>query len=61
MSDQIAGSWFFRYPDIKRADITVTTENPPATLEARTDGQLSLFVEDSQYVETHTPLAMIKN
>lgn len=57
----ITGSWFFSYPDIKRADITVTTENPPATLESRTDGQLSLFVEDSQYVEIHTPLAMIKN
>ena len=47
----LAGSWFFTYPDIKRAEIIVTTENPPATLVARTSGQIeSLFVADSQYV-----------
>ncbi len=58
----IAGSWLLRYPDIKRADITVTTEYPPATLFARTDGQIqSLFVEDSQYVEMNTHLAVIEN
>ncbi len=58
----IAGSWLFHYPDIKRANITVTTENPPATLVARTDGQIeSLFVRDSQYVSSHTHLAVIEN
>ncbi len=58
----LAFSWLFRYPDIKRADIIVTTENPPATLVARTDGQIeSLFVRDSQYVAIHTHLAVIEN
>ena len=57
----IAGAWRFRYPDIKRADIIVTTENPPAPLVARTDGRLSLFVEDTQYVEMYTHLAVIEN
>ncbi len=58
----LAGSWLFRYPDIKRADITVTTENPPATLMAKADGQIeSLFVHDSQFVEMNTHLAVIEN
>jgi len=58
----IAGSWIFRYPDIKRADIIVTTENPPATLVARSDGQIErLFVRDSQYVDMNTHLAVIEN
>ncbi len=58
----LAGSWFFTYPDIIRAEIIVTTENPPATLVARTSGQIeSLFVADSQYVQSGTPLAVIEN
>jgi len=58
----LAGSWLFSYPDIKRADIIVTTENPPATLVARTDGQIeSLFVSDSQDVKIGTHLAVIEN
>lgn len=58
----LAGSWLFRYPDIKRANIIVTTENPPATLVARCDGQIeSLFVSDSQFVKINTHLAVIEN
>lgn len=58
----LAGSYLFSYPEIKRAEILVTTENPPATLVARTSGQIeSLFVEDSQYVTINTPLAVIEN
>ncbi len=58
----LAGSWLFRYPDIIRADILVTTENPPSTLVARTDGQIeSLFVRDSQHVTINTHLAVLEN
>lgn len=58
----LAGSTIFRYPDIKRADILVTTENPPANLKARTDGQIEeFFVDDSQFVKINTPLAEIEN
>ncbi len=58
----LAGSGLFRYPDIKRADILVTTENPPATLIARSDGQIeSLFVRDSQLVKINTHLAVLEN
>jgi len=58
----IVGSWFFRYPDIKRANVIITTENPPATLIARSNGNIQeLFVEDNQYVTTGTRLAIIEN
>lgn len=57
----LAGSMVFHYPDIKRADILVTTENPPAAMVAKADGRLQLFVEDSQSVQIHKPLAVIEN
>lgn len=58
----IVGSWFFRYPDIKKANVIITTENPPATLIARANGNIQdLFVEDNQYVNTGTRLAIIEN
>ncbi len=57
----LAGSMVFRYPDIKRADILVTTENPPASMVAKADGRLKLFVIDSQFVKINTHLAVIEN
>jgi multidrug resistance efflux pump len=58
----IIGSWFFRYPDIRRASIIITTENPPATLIARSSGNIKdLFVEDNQNVTVGTRLAIIEN
>jgi multidrug resistance efflux pump len=58
----IAGSWFFKYPDIKRANVIITTENPPATLIARTNGKIQkLFVKDNQNVTTGTRLAIIES
>ncbi|MFH0756666.1 MAG: HlyD family efflux transporter periplasmic adaptor subunit [Bacteroidota bacterium] len=58
----IFGSWVFRYPDIKRADIFVTSMNPPANLEARASGKITgLFVNDNEMVHTGDVLAMIEN
>jgi multidrug resistance efflux pump len=58
----IFGSWVFRYPDIKRARILVTSVNPPADLEARTNGKITrLFVNDNQTVRAGDVLAMIEN
>jgi multidrug resistance efflux pump len=58
----LAGSYLYKYPDVQRAPITVTTEHPPQTLVARTDGQIaSLFVSDSQFVRANTVLAVIEN
>jgi multidrug resistance efflux pump len=58
----LAGSYLFHYPDIRRAAIVVTTENPPSTLVARTDGQIEkLFVSDSQFVRINTVLVVLEN
>ena len=58
----IFGSWVFKYPDIKRARIVVTSVNPPADLEARTNGKIDrLFVENNDQVEAGEVLAMIEN
>ena len=58
----IFGSWVFRYPDIKRASIVVTSVNPPADLEARSSGKITrLFISDNDLVSAGTVLAMIEN
>ncbi len=58
----IFGSWVFRYPDIKRARILVTSLNPPANLEARASGKITgLFVNDNDMVHSGDVLAMIEN
>lgn len=57
----ITGSALFRYPDIQYADITLTTENPPARLVARINGKIqSLFVEDNQLVTKGHILALLE-
>jgi multidrug efflux pump subunit AcrA (membrane-fusion protein) len=58
----IFGSWVFRYPDIKRARILVTSVNPPADLQARTSGKIvELFVGNNDVVHTGDVLVMIEN
>lgn len=58
----LVGSWVFKYPDVKRAGILVTTMNPPADLEARSAGKIArLFVNNSEEVEAGEVLAMIEN
>jgi multidrug resistance efflux pump len=56
------GSWVFKYPDIIEAPITITTENPPTPIIARSSGKIiELFVEDTQYVFSNQYLAYIEN
>jgi multidrug resistance efflux pump len=58
----IFGSWVFKYPDIKRARIVVTSVNPPADVEARTSGKIvRLFVDNNDRVKAGEVLAMIEN
>ena len=58
----LAGSWIFKYPDIRRAAITVTTQNPPATLVARVSGKIDqLFVTDNHVVSSGQHLCLIEN
>jgi len=58
----LLGSWVFKYPQIIKAPIKVTTENPPSNVIARTDGRIvSLFVEDNDRVKTDDVLALLEN
>ena len=58
----IFGSWVFKYPDIKRADILITSVNPAADIRARTNGKITdLLVSDKDMVEAGDVLAMIEN
>ena len=56
------GSWVYRYPDVKRARIVVTSVNPAADLKARTSGKIDgLFVVNNEQVSRGDVLAMIEN
>ncbi len=58
----IFGSWIYKYPDIKRARIVITSVNPAANLEARTNGKIvGLFVNDNETVTSGDILAMLEN
>ncbi len=58
----IAASFVFKYPDIIRSNIVVTTENPPATLVARSTGKIEvLTVTDNQKVKSGEMIALIQN
>ncbi len=58
----LTGSFFFKYPDIITAQIVVTTKNPPASLNARTNGKIQqLFVSDNQLIQQNTVLAILEN
>ncbi|MBI5540708.1 MAG: HlyD family efflux transporter periplasmic adaptor subunit [Bacteroidia bacterium] len=56
------GSWFYKYPDVIVSDISVTTENIPATMVAKSSGKIiKLFVKDKQIVQQNQILAAIEN
>jgi HlyD family secretion protein len=56
------GSWVFKYPHMVKSRIIITTENPPSSSIARTNGRImELFVEDNQFVEEGQVLALIEN
>jgi len=58
----IIGSYFFKYPDVITASITVTSENLPAGLMAKTTGRIdTLFVTEKQKVKQGDFLAVIGN
>lgn len=58
----LAGSYFFRYPDVITADIVVLSENPPAYLAARTTARIdSMLVSDQQMVSDNQIIAILEN
>jgi multidrug resistance efflux pump len=58
----LAGSWFFKYPDVIQAEITVTSLEPPASVIARSTGKIDdIYVRNDQEVLPGEPLAVIQN
>jgi HlyD family secretion protein len=58
----LAGSYFYKYPDLINARVTIISENPPISIVARSDGKLDkIFVEDKQMVSASTILGIIEN
>ena len=56
------GSYFFKYPDVIQATITVTTENLPAGVMAKTTGRIdTIFVQEKQTVQHGDLLAVLEN
>ena len=56
------GSFYFKYPDKIKGMISITSENPPANLLAKSSGKISmLFVKDNQQVKKNEILAVIEN
>jgi HlyD family secretion protein len=58
----LAGSYFFRYPDVINANIVVLSENPPAYLAARTTARIdSLVASDQQVVQAGQTIAILES
>ncbi len=56
------GSFFFKYPDIITARVTLKGNNSPAEIRARTDGKITrLFVKDKEKVNAGQTIAIIEN
>lgn len=58
----LAGSSIFSYPDIVRAPVVITKENPPSVLVARASGRPeAIFISDGAQVKKTDTLAVIEN
>ncbi len=58
----IISSFFFKYPDVIDANFEIVTQNPPAEIIAKSNGNLShVFVTDSQSVKVNTLLGVVQN
>ncbi len=58
----IASAFIFKYPEVIKSDIVVTTANPPATLVARATGKIEeLMVADKEKVKAGQVIALVQN
>ncbi|TSA31057.1 MAG: HlyD family efflux transporter periplasmic adaptor subunit [Porphyromonadaceae bacterium] len=58
----IVGSYFFKYPKVVSAPMTIITSNPPASLISKSSGRIaSWFIHDGQMVNQGDKVAIIKN
>lgn len=57
----VGGSWF-QYPDVRRGRVVITSSNPPAKINSRTNGRiLEVLIEDGQKVEAGNLLMVLEN
>lgn len=54
-------AWFIKYPDVIKADITITTSPPPIDLVSRAEGTLQLFAAETVSVEKGEVIACIQS
>lgn len=55
-------SWFIKYPDIVRAEVMVTTQQPPEKLVARTSGKIQkIWIKNQDKVSPNLPIALLEN
>lgn len=58
----LVGSCFFRYPDVIKAEMTLTSRTPVVEVVAHASGKISqLYISDGQEVKADVPLAVIEN
>jgi len=58
----LIGCYVFKYPDVITSTITLTTQEPPASILARATGKIDeLYVKNNQPVTQNTPLGVIQN
>lgn len=58
----LAGSYWFKYPDVITSEVTISTQKPPAYILARASGRLEqLYVVNGQKVKQNTNLGVIEN
>jgi multidrug resistance efflux pump len=58
----VSGSYFYKYPDLIPARITIVSENPPVQIVAKSNGKLDqLFIANNQIVEENQVLGLIEN
>lgn len=57
----VISSFLFKYPDVIKANIILTTQNPPVKLIAKISGQIEIiFVQDSQWVKKGDFIALLE-
>lgn len=58
----LIGSWLFKYPDVLKAKIIVSSLEPPESIISQSTGKIDeIFVRNNQTVTKGTPLAVIQN
>ena len=57
----VVGSFFFKYPDVVAADMTLSGRYPVAPIVSRAAGKIGLYVSDGEVVREGALLAVIEN